>query len=256
MPYDPSDRPPAGHHGRRLRHPAVAAVARRLSQAVPGALGQPQPVPAGGHALSNLAAEDIHGGAAAGGRQRGAPLPGAGPAARDAGSSLRPCCSSRWAATPRRPSPWPPCRRWLGRRPGAGGHTGRPDRHRRGRLHATRCRPLRAGRHWRDRHPGHHAPTAPRPATATSAADGAAVAQFVEKPDAATAQRYLAEGTTSGMPACSCCAPRCGCGAGALPPRHRRRHARRLGRRATDAALRAPGKAAFAPCRPSRSTTR
>ena len=38
----------AGDHGRRLRHAAVAAVARRLPQAVSRALGQHQPAAAGG----------------------------------------------------------------------------------------------------------------------------------------------------------------------------------------------------------------
>ena len=36
-------------------------------------------------------------------RQRGAPLPGARPAARARGRARPRCCSSRWAATPRRP---------------------------------------------------------------------------------------------------------------------------------------------------------
>jgi hypothetical protein len=54
LEFSPSSWPAA------VRHPAVAAVARRLSEAVPGAVGQQQPVPAGRRErLQDLADADI-----------------------------------------------------------------------------------------------------------------------------------------------------------------------------------------------------
>ena len=49
-------------------------------------------------------------------------------------------------------------------------------------------------------------PTAPETGYGYIRAEGgaAAVAQFVEKPDLATAEQYLAAAATSGTPACSC----------------------------------------------------
>ena len=67
-------------------------------------------------------------------------------------------------------------------------------------LHRARCsRAVRAGGRRRDRHPRHHArPARDRlrlhPAPRRPAARAARWSAFVEKPDLATAQRYLAEG--------------------------------------------------------------
>jgi hypothetical protein len=146
-------------HGRRLRHAAVAAVARRLPQAVPRAVGQQQPVPAGrreaagldgdGHRtcirplvvgneehrflvldqLREIPPRTIGRGAGADGAQH---RTGA-----DAGG----IAGARAAA-----------------RPGAGGDAGRPDRD---GDEAPSPRAMRQcggrGGRWRHRHPGHRA---------------------------------------------------------------------------------------------------
>jgi hypothetical protein len=102
-PHDDPDLAPTRDDGRRLRHAAVAAVAQRLSQAVPGAVGQPSLLQQAAARLQALAGADISVRRAADRRQRGAPLPGAGPVARVPRRAVAPCCSSRWAATPHRP---------------------------------------------------------------------------------------------------------------------------------------------------------
>ena len=152
------------------------------------------------------------------------------------------------------------------RRPGAGRHA-RPTR----RSPTTppsppRCSSAVRGRgRRRDRDPRHHAGPArdrlrlhPRRRRVDGDGDARRVAQFVEKPDLATAERYLDAGGyfwNSGM----FVRARVGLarGARALPPRHRRRDARGLGRHA------APTRASCGPARPSsprsrasRSTTR
>ena len=86
------------------------------------------------------------------------------------------------------------------RRPGARGHAGRPDRHRRRRVHAGAAQRRSAvaarGRH---RDPRRHArPSGNRlrlhPAARTATPARSKCTRFVEKPDLATAERYLADG--------------------------------------------------------------
>ena len=140
------------------------------------------------------------------------------------------------------------------RRPGAGRHAGRPDRDRRRRLHAPRCSSaVRAAADGAIVILG----IAPdRPETGfgyirADAGDGATartVRAFVEKPDLATAERYLADGGyfwNSGMFVLR--ASVWLRGARALPARHRRRRRARPGTAAapTRSFVR-PDKAAFA----------
>ncbi len=99
--HEPDPRP-SGDHGRRQRHPAVAAVARAVPEAVPGAARQPQPVPAGGARACRRCGRRHRGRGAVHRRQRGTPLPDARPAARAHAAGHRDRCSSRRAATPRR----------------------------------------------------------------------------------------------------------------------------------------------------------
>mmetsp|Transcript_16085 Transcript_16085/g.44739 ORF Transcript_16085/g.44739 Transcript_16085/m.44739 type:complete len:414 (-) Transcript_16085:619-1860(-) len=234
----------ARHHGRRLRHAAVAAVARRLSEAVPRAVGQREPVPArcasaGGAGRARvLTRRTVHR------RQRRAPLPGAGPAARN-----RPGAQQRAARTPgpqHRAGADAGCAgragRWPG--PGAGRHAGRPDRHPPGRVHRRTACGRPRGCRWRHHHPRHHAGPArdrlrlyPRPA-GRRRPRGRAVrrkAQPRNRPALPRRRRLLLE-----QRHVRAARQRLDDRAGTLPPRHRRRHPRRLGRAQDRRQVRAP----------------
>jgi mannose-1-phosphate guanylyltransferase/mannose-6-phosphate isomerase len=143
-------------------------------------------------------------------------------------------------------SRWPPAGAGRRRRPGAGGHAGRPDRDRRAAFTAAHARaPCGAAA-------GGIAilgitPDRPETGYGYIRADAAATARrvverFVEKPDLATAEALPGRGGyfwNAGMfvlRASSWMA-----GAGALPARHRHRLPRRLRRRAAPTPLRAPG---------------
>ena len=194
MSYQLPIRP--SHPVRRLRHAPVAAVARVPSQAVPAAAGRALA------AAGDLAAPARPAGrrGAAGGGQRGAPLHGRRAVAPGRRDALGADPASRSAATPRRRSRSPRCRRHgRRRRSGAAGAALRPRDRRRGRLPRRR-----AGRAAGRRRPASWSPSAscrprPKPATATSmrrpataVRDGACASS--RSPTQATAERYVASG--------------------------------------------------------------
>jgi mannose-1-phosphate guanylyltransferase/mannose-6-phosphate isomerase len=78
-------------------------------------------------------------------------------------------------------------------RPGAGGHTRRPDGDRRPSLHRITQARRAQRRRRRHQHPGRHT-RPPETGYGYIRADGGKVLQFVEKPDLATAEKYLRTG--------------------------------------------------------------